>query len=409
MTGPGRIARFCILCSVLVLVVAPASAQQAPDDRIQQLESRLDELLRQAAELRREIDALKGTPATTPEPPAEDLTAVTPLTDVQPIINQPIGGAGKVLNPDISVIGTMVGQAGQGNEFEPRSPVEFEEGELAFEAFIDPYAKGRFFFAFGPEGAEVEEAYAQFVTLPRGFTAKAGKLKATFGKANLWHTHMRPWIDQPLMITHFFGGEGLADSGVSVSKTIANPWNAFLEATGEVYSGDAEGVFEREASNDLFYNAHLKLFRDISERSNVELGASWARGTVAGAGASRITGLDVTYRWKPLDRPYNSFIARWEGLANRRDDFDDPLYGFFASADYQLGRRWFTGVRIDRADRTMDGGTDRGVSATLTFWPSEFSQLRGQVRRTSYGGADTVNEFLIQLQFAIGAHGAHIF
>jgi hypothetical protein len=127
----------------------------------------------------------------------------------------------------------------------------------------------------------------------------------------------------------------------------------------------------------------------------------------------------VTYRWKPLQRSiYNSFIGRFEGLVNDRADSDDTLYGFYASADYQLSRRWFAGVRLDRGDRAFafpesdslgPRFTDRGVSGTLTFWPSEFSQIRGQVRRTSYSGLKAVNEFLLQLQFAIGAHGAHTF
>ena len=118
----------------------------------------------------------------------------------------------------------------------------------------------------------------------------------------------------------------------------------------------------------------------------------------------------MTYRWKPLERGlYNSFIARLEAIANRRGD--DHLNGFYASADYQLARRWYTGVRLDSSDRFADGAipTDRGVSATLTFWPSEFSQVRGQLRRTRYGDARTVNELLLQLQFSIGAHGAHVF
>jgi len=62
------------------------------------------------------------------------------------------------------------------------------------------------------------------------------------------------------------------------------------------------------------------------------------------------------------------------------------------------------------AEVVHEGGVDRGVSATLTFWPSEFSQIRGQLRRTHYGIIDrTYNELLLQLQFAIGAHGAHTF
>ena len=45
----------------------------------------------------------------------------------------------------------------------------------------------------------------------------------------------------------------------------------------------------------------------------------------------------------------------------------------------------------------------------LTYWPSEFSQVRGQYRRTAYADGPTANELLFQLQFAIGAHGAHPF
>ncbi len=45
----------------------------------------------------------------------------------------------------------------------------------------------------------------------------------------------------------------------------------------------------------------------------------------------------------------------------------------------------------------------------LTYWPSEFSQLRAQYRRTQYADGPTANELLLQLQFSIGAHGAHPF
>ena len=45
----------------------------------------------------------------------------------------------------------------------------------------------------------------------------------------------------------------------------------------------------------------------------------------------------------------------------------------------------------------------------LTFWPTEFSQIRGQVRRINYAEGTSGNEFLFQLNFSIGAHGAHVF
>jgi hypothetical protein len=393
------------------LAVFPAAAQE--DERITRLEQKLDELLRQADAIRTELNELKGG--------AEDLTSVETvspvapaqepaLTDVQTVDNVPATGASKALNPDISVLGTFLGHAG--DNLEERDPIALDEVEVAFEAFIDPYAKGRFFIAVTPEEVDVEEGYAQFVTLPWGLTAKAGKTKATFGKANTWHTHSRPWADQPLMVTRFLGEEGMADVGLSVSKAIDNRWGAFIEATGEIYSGDVEGTFGRASNNDLLYNAHLKFFRDLGENSNIEVGTSFTRGTLPeGVSSNALAGVDVTYRWKPLARPYQSLIARVEALANDRGDLDDTLYGGYASLDYQLARRWFAGVRFDRADRFEESHLlrDDGLSGTITFRPSEFSQVRGQLRRTRLGGDVEFSEFLLQLQFAIGAHGAHTF
>jgi hypothetical protein len=428
------------LLLVALLVAAPLMAQQTtPEERIKQLETRMDDLARQMREIRQEINQLKGQPAAAAQPAptqTEDLTKIevapttsaTPpaaaaeqpqsaLTDVTTINNVPNAALSKVFNPDTSVIGNFLGKAGQKNpyEFGPddiRQPMNLDEAEVAFQAYVDPYAKANFFLSLTKEGIDVEEGYAQFITLPWDLTAKAGKFKAMFGKDNTWHAHVRPWIDQPLVIHNFFGDEGFNDDGISVSKPIANPWNAFIEATGEAYEGRVENVFDRTSLNDLVYNGHLKFFRDISENNNIEIGTSYARGTLNDA-HNQFGGVDVTYRWKPLQRGlYNSFIARLEAITDRRGDADKRLNGFYASADYQLARRWFTGVRLDSSDRFGDGTipTDRGVSATLTFWPSEFSQIRGQLRHIKYGDVGKgVNELLLQLQFAIGAHGAHVF
>jgi hypothetical protein len=189
------------------------------------------------------------------------------------------------------------------------------------------------------------------VTLPWDLTAKAGKFKAMFGKANTWHTHVRPWVDQPLVIHNFFTDEQFHGDGISVSKAFPNSF-AFVEATGEAYSGDVEGMFERQNASDVAWNTHLKAFKDISENSNVEVGTSWARGTIAD-GHSAFGGVDFTYRWKPLQQGrYRGLIARLEAIANKRDDFDRTLRGFYASLDYQLAQRWFTGFRVDSADET---------------------------------------------------------
>jgi len=448
MTGfgrhPARVMFF--LASVITIVaVQPLHAQQAASQsqetqqQIEALRQRLDRLDREAAAIR---DALSRLSVTTQAGRAEadDLTAVETVTsspptavevpadpdasqspgdgslDPQVIANPSNARASKVFNPDISVVANFLGHAGDTNPFDPRESVILDEAEIAFEAFVDPYAKAKFFFSAGPEGVELEEGYATFIALPFDLTAKVGKMKALFGKANTWHPHVSPWVDQPLVISGFLGGEGLNDSGISVSKLFPNSF-AYTEGTLEVFRGRVDGVFDAEKANDLFYNAHLKFFRDLSENSNFELGTSFARGTAersedlpAGGGSNQFAGLDLTYRWKPLSQSDRSFIGRAELIANDRSGVDGNAFGFYTAAQYQFARRWFAGLRLDRAERSLDPSvSDRGISAIVTFWPSEFSQLRGQIRRTKYGKEETSNEVLLQLLFAIGAHGAHTF
>jgi hypothetical protein len=422
----------------------PARAQQNDEATVKELERKLDEIQRLADALREEIARLRAGRSTAQPPSApDDLTNIELVPAAEPAVAQPSpepempaieevqpvesgtsASASKIFNPDISVIGTVVGHAGDSNPFEfgpedGRGTFDLEEVEVALEAFIDPYAKGKFFLAIGEEGVEVEEGYAEFIALPWDLSAKVGKKKALFGKANTWHTHIRPWIDQPLVIHNFFGDEGLSDTGISVSKLLPNRV-FFTELTGEVLSGNAEGVFERKNPNDLLYNAHLRLFRDLTENSNLELGTSYARGTGAeSGGVSQFAAVDVSYRWKPLQRGlYRGFIGRLEMMLNDRDDLEKRLTGFYASAEWRLAQRWIAGARIDHAgranslsDEDVTGArfSDRGTSLLLTFQPSEFSQIRSQLRRTSYGGERSVTEFLLQLQFAIGAHGAHPF
>jgi hypothetical protein len=128
---------------------------------------------------------------------------------------------------------------------------------------------------------------------------------------------------------------------------------------------------------------------------------------------SRIYGIDATLRWKPLRRAiYHSLIGRTEIIWHRRQE---PFglrkaFGYYASGEYQLARRWFAGGRIDQSDRLFGpAAQDRQQSFVLTYWPSEFSQLRAQYRHSRYMGIGDANEFLFQLQFSIGSHGAHPF
>ena len=398
-----------------------ARAQAPTVEQIQDLERKLDALQRQADELRAEIGRLKGAETTAPTQP-EDLTAIEPLEPAETpvttepsdldarIVENPSPQLATIFNPDISVIGNLLGHAGDDNPFDERESVALREAEISLQAYVDPYARAAFFIGVGDEGAELEEGYIEFVTLPFDLTAKAGKLKASFGKVNTQHAHNWLWVDRPLVSRAFFGDHGLADSGVSVSRLFPNRWNLFVEATGEVFRGTVHEVFEPDES-EFAWVGHLKTYRDLADSTNIEAGASIAQGTATAGVTSRFTGVDLTYRWRPLERSiYRSFISRTEIIHNDREDQPEAALGVYTSAEYQFARRWSAGARLDGADRPEAPWlTDRGGALTLTFRPSEFSQIRAELRRTEYEAADDATELLLQVQFGIGAHGAHTY
>ena len=211
-----------------------------------------------------------------------------------------------------------------------------------------------------------------------------------------------------------------------MARLIPNPW-FFLEATGQVFRGDSgtedSPLYHSSHPGDLSYvGAPARLpghHRGQQSRSGLLVldGAQRAaRGSERDDGNTFTTslyGIDATYRWRPLQRSiYHSFVGRTEYIWSRRDQPNglQSGSGFYVSGDYQLGRRWFTGARYDRSARAYDASIiDKGGAFTLTYWPSEFSQVRGQYRRTNYGTGENANEFLFQFQFSIGAHGAHPF
>ena len=346
--------------------------------------------------------ALPPPPAPAPEPPGGSSGS---------------GGVGpassKVFNPDMAVIGDFVGAIGKSpGGGEPS--LEMHEVEASFQAIVDPYARADFFLAFNPEGVEIEEAFITFPTLPGGLLMKVGKLRAAFGKVNTLHNHTLPWTDRPLMTESLVGGEeGLGDAGISLSRLFPNRY-VFLEATGEVYRGQNE-VFKGEDRGDLAYLGRLRAYRDLTESSNLDLGGSFASGASGeGPGLKRLLiGVDATFRYRPLRRAiYRRLLARTELVWSRMEGQDrkHDAFGMYASAEYQFARRWFAGVRYDRSQQAVaPSGSDTGTSLTLTYWPSEFSQIRGQYRRTEPAAGEARNEVLFQFLFSIGAHGAHAF
>jgi len=448
---------FCLGSTVYAQETPPAATPSAPptqEARMKALEDRVRTLAEEVAVLRGELKAVSD--AKSAEPPSDPRILLTaahvepgmlpanPLPIAAPASPDPApaapqvaqtqsyGGAtsnAKLLNPDISLIGDFIGTAGH-NTISPSRSLELHESEVGMQAIIDPYARADAFISFGETGVNVEEAYVTFTSLPAGLLMKVGKMRADFGKVNTIHNHALPYIDRPLATNNLVGGEdGIDDAGISITRFLPAPKSWFAEGTAQVFRGDSSTVYAANRRQDLSVVGHLRGYRDLSESTNLDLGISYSRGH-SNLGfdfgpnfLTNLYGADATLRWKPLRRAiYKNFLFRTELFWSARDQLS-PLnafetqhaFGMYSSAEYRVNRRWTVGGRFDRSGRATNANlTDTGFSGILTYWPSEFSQIRGQYRfghlaLANPGDFSLANEFLFQFLFVMGAHGAHPF
>ncbi|QQR72030.1 MAG: hypothetical protein IPJ17_10865 [Holophagales bacterium] len=323
-------------------------------------------------------------------------------------------GPANYFNPAMAMIANVVGSGGS-NPMEDSPSVSLRESELSLSAAIDPYARADFFLGFSEEGVSVEEGYATFTALPGQWLAKVGRQRVPFGKVNTLHSHALSWVDAPLPMQSLVGGEeGWKDDGVTLSRLIPLG-DTFSELSVSLLRGRAEGLFAAERKRDLASNVHFRLFRDLSDASNVDLGLSWARGANGSATGfdTTLAGVDVSWRWKPLRTATSrSLLVRGELVQSRREQPDGTVRatGWYLSGDWQLARRWTIGGRLESSERALEASQrDDGAALLLTFRPSEFQLLRAELRRRRYAEEITADELFVQMQFLIGAHGAHAF
>jgi len=417
-SGPDVCRHVVPLLALMTLFLPPTvHGEQDDPSPIEALRAELAalkaEYAQRLAALEARLQALEATNTAT-----GDGTVPPPTTSVTgPAGTLPVYGAStlssKVFNPDVAVVGDFLGFASDSSGDSGEPAFEMHEVELSLQAVVDPFARADFFLAFSPEeGVEIEEGFISFPALPGGFAFKAGKMRAAFGKVNVTHNHYLPWADRPLVTRSLVGGgEGISDGGVSLSRLIPNPL-FFLEATAEAYRGETAD-FVSTRIEDLTYVGRLRAYGDLSDSTNLDLGGSIAYGHNDAGFKTRLIGADATFRYRPLRRAiYRRFLARTELVWSQREEAEAvrDAFGWYAMAEYQLARRWFAGLRYGRSQHSRSPGpADEEASVLLTFRPSEFSQIRGQWRRTELGDGQQVNEGLLQFLFSIGAHGAHPF
>lgn len=318
------------------------------------------------------------------------------------------------LNPDISAIGdfrSIYTGEGDGNWD------AFVHGtEFSFRSAIDPYARADFYPVFEGEGGElnakIEEAYLTTLSLPLNLQLKAGKFRQSFGRMNMVHRHALPVIDVPVAYEAFIG-EAMIDQGGSLSWLIPNP-SFYQELIVEITRGpDESPLFHLSEDNRVMKMAHLKNFWSLSDNATLELGFSGAIGENESLQTSRLGGIDLTYKWKPLQRStYKSFEWQTELFFSEVETGPDQSvdsWGMYSWMQYQVARRWFLTGMYSYAQQPLDSNLEeQAISANIGWYATEFQKLEiGPQLLTESNFGDGVFSLRFRWVFVIGAHGAH--
>ena len=254
---------------------------------------------------------------------------------------------------------------------------------------MDPYFKGFANIVLkldhnNETSIELEEAYAQTMSLPANLQAKAGQFYAAFGRQNPQHPHQWAFVDDPIILTRAFGPDGLRNIGAQLSWLAPTPF--YTEAFLGVFNGQGSTAFSfrnpRRARlesawtacmaarptdqtlrgpGDLLYVPRLASSFDLTDQQTLVVGASAAFGpNETGTDLrSQIYGVDVYWKWKPANAQAGFPFVSWqtEALYQRFEAGADPdasltaevlrdwgfysqvLWGFQAALGSGLARR----------------------------------------------------------------------
>ncbi len=341
--------------------------------------------------------------------------------------------------------------------------IDFNYVEFAFAASVDPYFDFFSVVTLTPGGFDIEETYVDTRQLPFGFQLRIGKFFSAFGRINAMHQHVWDFYDQPLVYEAFMGEEGFKNPGVRLSWTA--PVDFLLQLNLEVFQGfsDESPIFNAStydlpttingevlSSNPPFVPSmvvgSLKTSFDFGDNVFL-LGASAMYGhsvqshmqglstdTAFSAPGTILYDGELTYKY--LISSYRSLTWQSEylGLLSSGDlalasdglvhSADKKQGGFYSQVIWRFDEpgRWRVGARFDLLDQnalTIDGvgqSFDNMLprySTMLEYSPTEFSRFRLQYAydksRYLNGVQKDIHEVLLQMNIAVGPHGAHSF
>ena len=277
----------------------------------------------------------------------------------QAIWSQPIGAGATIRLIDIST--DVLFYAGgsdekdaalstlQGGAHDPnKRGFTLGQAEFSFSGAVDPYfrAETHLLTSIDPVGGdtivELEEAFVTTTSLPYNLQLEVGHFFTEFGQINPQHPHAWDWVDQPVINSRLFGGDGMRQTGFRAAWITPTPWFSELHV----------GMQNANGSNMTSFRGGGHGHAEGEEESASEAG----HGHEEGSEAAAFAGTQIGGRPESGDNVVEGlgdfvYLTRWNNSIDLTDDLTgvfgfSSLYGPNATGDdgdtwmYGLDMKW---------------------------------------------------------------------
>ena len=328
--------------------------------------------------------------------------------------------------------------------------------ELNVAASVDPFAKGYAVInasadaATGEANMGVEEAALQTTSLPGNLELKAGRFFGEFGRLGYIHDHELPFVNRPLVLDQYIGGESRSD-GLQVNWLV--PTEHYISLTaglGDSFGGDSpnpNNPGNYRAFDGLNFWGRLSTYFDLTPNWQLEGGVSGLinpktedrggvlvqpNGSTLTERERRLAGVDFKLSYVPLrNNQFRSFTWGTEMLYSDNrylfdpdgslnpaklspgldgDEYTDSMgsLGLYSYMTYKWHRQWSAGFLFDWLQNAQNHDDQTfAYSPYITWAISHWNQLRLQYTHTDHNAVSGLrpdDAIYLQWTWIIGAH-----
>jgi len=352
-----------------------------------------------------------------------------------------------VFNPSIGFVGESIfsynskGSRDTGSDRRGGFDVFQRSMELDLAASVDPFARGYAVInatadpITGEASLTVEEAAIQTTSLPWNLTLKGGRFFAEFGRLSYIHDHELPFVNRPLVLDRYIGGESKTD-GLQLNYLL--PIQHYVSLTfgvGDQFGDTPNNPGDYRQFSALNFWGRASTYFDLTPNVSLETGLSglYNPSTLDRGGAiiqpdgsaffereRGLVGADLVLAYRPLrNNQFRSIIWGTEVLySNNRYDVNSPdgamssrsvgALGLYSYLAYKFDRQWTTGFLFEWMQNAQNSdGRTSAYSPYITWALSHWNQLRLQYTHTDNNAATGLRSndaVYLQWTWIIGSH-----